>query len=145
MAVALSSTAYYLQQSLASLTIEKEWQIARARHQLKHLATELGFSRVYSAQLVTSLSELGYNLVFHSDQGGIVHVAKVTKTDAVGIKLLCIDKGPGIPSIADALTDGFSTNGGLGGGLPGVERLMDEFYIESNHLGTRIECIKWSV
>ena len=131
-------------QELCSLVIEKEWQIARARHQLKIIATELGFTDVHTAQLVTSLSELGYNLIFHSTKGGIVYISQLRRLNTIGIKLICVDCGPGISSINDALSDGFSTNGGLGGGLPGAERLMDEFYISSSIDGTRIECIKWN-
>ena len=64
--------------------------------------------------------------------------------NTVGIRITCIDSGPGILSINEALSDGFSTNGGLGGGLPGAERLMDEFYITSSSEGTHIDCIKWN-
>ena len=131
-------------QELCSLVIEKEWQIARARHNLKTIAIELGFNKVNTAQIVTSLSELGYNLIFHSTKGGVVYISQLYKPNTIGIKLTCVDYGPGITSINDALTDGFSTNGGLGGGLPGAERLMDEFYISSSSDGTHIECIKWN-
>lgn len=131
-------------EELCSLVIEKEWQIARARHHVKIISTDLGFNEVHTAQIITSLSELGYNLIFHSTKGGIVYVSSLHSLHAVGIKITCIDYGPGISSINDALLDGFSTNGGLGGGLPGVERLMDEFCIRSNKDGTHIDCIKWN-
>ena len=134
----------YTSQELCTLVIEKEWQIARARHHVKIIAQDLGFNQVYTAQVVTSLSELGYNLIFHSTKGGVVYISSVYATNAVGIKITCIDCGPGISSISDALSDGFSTNGGLGGGLPGAERLMDEFYIKSSTKGTQIDCIKWN-
>lgn len=134
----------YTSRELCTLVIEKEWQIARARHHVKAIAQDLGFNHVHTAQVVTSLSELGYNLIFHSTKGGVVYVSSVHRTSAVGIKITCIDSGPGISSINDALSDGFSTNGGLGGGLPGTERLMDEFYIKSSTKGTKIDCIKWN-
>ena len=141
----LSATPHYHSQDICTLVIEKEWQIARARNHVKEIAINSGFSKVYTAQLITSLSELGYNLLFHSDGGGSVYVSRLSRSGVTGIKLLCIDHGPGIASLTDALTDGYSTNGGLGGGLPGIERLMDEFQIESNKQGTRIECIKWDL
>ena len=134
----------YKSQQLCTLVIEKEWQIARARHHVKAIAQDLGFNPVYTAQVVTSLSELGYNLIFHSTKGGVVYVSSVYSMNAIGIQITCIDCGPGITSINDALSDGFSTNGGLGGGLPGAERLMDEFYIKSDINGTHIDCIKWN-
>lgn len=134
----------YKSQQLCTLVIEKEWQIARARQHVKAIAQDLGFNPVYTAQVVTSLSELGYNLIFHSTKGGVVYVSSVFSMNAIGIQITCIDCGPGIPSINDALSDGFSTNGGLGGGLPGAERLMDEFYIKSDIDGTQIDCIKWN-
>ena len=80
-------------QELCSLVIEKEWQIARARHHLKIIAIELGFNDVHTAQLVTSLSELGYNLIFHSTKGGIVYISQLRKLNAIGIKLICVDCG----------------------------------------------------
>jgi serine/threonine-protein kinase RsbT len=140
----LKKHCVYRTQELCTLVIEKEWQIARARQHVKVIAQDLGFNKVYTAQVVTSLSELGYNLIFHSTKGGVVYVSSVFSTNAVGIKLTCIDCGPGISSINDALSDGFSTNGGLGGGLPGAERLMDEFCITSSTDGTHIDCIKWN-
>ncbi|PAJ74691.1 hypothetical protein CJF42_08995 [Pseudoalteromonas sp. NBT06-2] len=127
------------------LKINQEWHIARARYQVKDLALKHGFGQINLAHLITSLSELSYNLVFHTNNGGTITVSLLFCQDAIGIQLLCIDDGPGITSIKDALTDGFSTNGGLGGGLPGTERLMDEFNIESSSKGTQISCIKWNV
>jgi len=144
MSLLLKQNASFINEELATLVVEKEWQIARARYQLKDIANQFGFSQVYAAQLITSLSELGYNLVFHSDNRGVIYVSRVIKANSSGIKLICVDNGSGILCISDALTDGFSTNGGFGGGLPGVERLMDEFFIESTNQVTRIECIKWA-
>ncbi len=140
----LNERCIYKSQELCSLVIEKEWQIARARQRVKSIAEDLGFNQVNTAQMITSLSELGYNLIFHSTNGGVVYVSQLQSLNTVGIKITCIDSGPGISSINEALSDGFSTNGGLGGGLPGAERLMDEFYITSSSDGTHIDCIKWN-
>lgn len=61
-----------------------------------------------------------------------------------GIKITASDHGPGIPDIRKAMEDGFTTSGGLGAGLPGVKRLMDEFYIDSKTgEGTVVQVVKW--
>jgi len=143
-AAQLKKQQIYKSQQLCTVVIEKEWQIARARQTIKVIAQDLGFNQVSTAQIVTSISELGYNLIFHSTKGGLVSLSSVHSINAIGIKITCTDCGPGISSIDDALSDGFSTNGGLGGGLPGVKRLMDEFYISSSSDGTCIECLKWN-
>ena len=140
----LASNPYHCQE-IFTLVIKKEWHIARARNMVEELAISMGFAKISTYELITSLSELGYNLFFHSHGGGVVHVSRLLRSGAEGIQLLSIDHGPGIASLTDALTDGYSTNGGLGGGLPGVKRLMNEFEIESNNQGTRIKCIKWSL
>ena len=129
--------------SLHTFIIDKEWKIARARVRVQAYAAQKGFTPVGIAELITATSELGYNLIFHTCAGGKLQVETVYGSHTSGLKLTSTDTGPGIRCTQDALTDGFSTNGGLGGGLPGVKRLMDEFYIESNESGTHIECIKW--
>lgn len=128
---------------LYTFMIDKEWKIAKARAKIKEYATERGFAEVDIAELTTAASELGYNLIFHTCVGGQLQLKAVQSKHGFGIKLISTDAGPGIHSMTDAMSDGFSTNGGLGGGLPGVKRLMDEFYIESSESGTRVECTKW--
>lgn len=123
--------------------IDKEWKIAHARKKIGDYAAQKGFSSIYIAELTTAASELGYNLIFHTNSGGNLSLESVYFHTKLGLKIVSTDAGRGIQSIEDALTDGFSTNGGLGGGLPGVKRLMDYFSIESDISGTRIECIKW--
>lgn len=130
-------------ETVLCLTIKKEWQIAGARQHLHQVANRHGFSAVCTAQLVTSISELGYNLLFHSQYGGRIIVDLVKEPTSYGLKLTCTDSGPGIECLEKAMSDGFSTNGGLGGGLPGVRRLMDDFAIRSDNTGTHIECVKW--
>lgn len=128
---------------LYTFIIDKEWKIAAARAKMQEYARQKGFLEVDIAELTTAASELGYNLTFHAYSGGKLQIETVYSKHIDGLRLTSTDAGPGIRSIKDALTDGFSTNGGLGGGLPGVKRLMDEFCIESNEFGTRIECTKW--
>jgi len=81
---------------------------------------------------------------FHTAKGGTLSFIHICNKElSEGIEVISEDKGPGIPNIELAMQDGFSTCGGLGGGLPGVKRLMDEFEITSNEAGTRIVARKW--
>jgi serine/threonine-protein kinase RsbT len=91
------------------------------------------------------VSELASNLFFHARGGRTITLIGVRRNGAVGIEVIAQDEGPGIDDVEAAMLDGFTTNGGLGGGLPGVERLMDEFEIESAPgTGTRVVARKWS-
>jgi serine/threonine-protein kinase RsbT len=133
----------YEESKLFKITIKKEWQISTARRKLNQVAKAKGFSINQTAELVTSISELAYNLFFHTTDGGVITIAIIDDVANTAIKLISRDTGPGIVSIERALQDGYSTNGGLGGGLPGVKRLMDEFSISSTQNGTVISCMKW--
>jgi len=130
---------------VAVIDIKREWHIAKARGEAKKLLVSVGCSATCLTEVVTCVSELAYNLFFHAAQGGIIEISIVKPNGMLGIKIASYDKGPGIKSITDALEDGFSTNGGLGGGLPGVKRLMDDFQISSSEIGTSITCFKWCV
>lgn len=122
-----------------------EYNVFEARLEAKYLAETMGFRHTHIFYIVTSVSELANNLFFHADQGGTITLATIQRDDASGIEIIVEDHGPGIPDIGLAMQDGFSTNGGLGGGLPGVERLMDEFEIASTvGAGTRIVTRKWN-
>jgi len=127
------------------LDVRAEWHVARVRAELRPLLERRGFSSVCSAYVETAVSELAMNLFFHATNGGSITFWFVPRDGGHEVVVVAEDDGPGIPDIEQALLDGFSTNGGLGGGLPGVERLMDEFEIESRvGLGTRVCCRKWS-
>ncbi len=90
--------------------------------------------------LFQSLQEIFF---FHTNKGGTLSFIPVRNEKIEGIEIISEDEGPGIPDIELAMQDGFSTCGGLGGGLPGVKRLMDEFEITSKETGTRIVARKW--
>lgn len=94
--------------------------------------------------IATSVSELANNLFFHCPMGGRITITPLRNNGQVGIEVIAEDDGPGIPDIESAMQDGFTTNKGLGGGLPGVKRLMDEFEITSEvGEGTKIITRKW--
>ncbi len=125
------------------ILVEKEFDVALARQEGKRLAQALGFRPTARACIATSISELATNLVFHAG-GGTITLSPVEQEDRQGLEVLCEDSGPGIEDIDLAMQDGYSTTGGLGGGLPGAKRLMDEFEIQSQvGVGTRVVARMW--
>lgn len=92
--------------------------------------------------VVLAVSELATNLFRYARQGE-VWLTLVEGVDGSGVEVQSHDSGPGIEDARLAVEDGFSTGGGLGGGLPGVRRLMDEFTLETGAGGTTIICRKW--
>ncbi len=120
-----------------------EWDIVAARQLGRDIAKNLGFGTVDQARITTAISELARNIYLYSEEGEIC-IEGVNGAEALGLKVIATDNGPGIPDIKKAMEDGYSTSGGLGAGLPGVKRLMDEFSIESKEgMGTEIVTIKW--
>ena len=137
-------TIAYPGQSYIRVRITAEWHIALARSTLLRFIDPLSVSDTWQASVETSLSELAYNLFLHTANGGLITIEMVNESQRIGIRLTSEDTGPGIASIPWAMKDGHSTNGGLGGGLPGIQRLMDEFNIQSEFgRGTLITTTKW--
>jgi len=123
--------------------IINEWDIVAARQLGRNVAKELGFGTVDQARITTAISELARNIYLYAGQGQIC-IEKLIEKGKVGLKLSAVDSGPGIKDLRQVMQDGFSTSGGLGAGLPGVKRLMDEFNIETSiGVGTDIKAIKW--
>jgi len=124
--------------------ISEEHHIRRVRIHAMERAKLVGIPALQSYYVMTAVSELANNLVFHTKDGGILRFYRVEKGGRSGIEIIVQDKGPGIACVANAMQDGFSSNGGLGAGLGGAQRLMDEFEIESElGIGTRITVRKW--
>jgi len=123
--------------------INSDTDVVAARQKGRELAAELGFVSTDSTLLATAISELARNIVRYAKYGEIF-IAPVQSGDRVGITVVARDKGPGIANISVAMQDGFSTSGGLGLGLPGVKRLMDEFHLVSDaNTGTTVTIKKW--
>ena len=123
--------------------INTDTDVVAARQKGRELATVLGFVSTDSTLLATAISELARNIIRYAKKGEIL-IASVQSGDRVGISVVARDKGPGIANISQAMQDGFSTSGGLGLGLPGVKRLMDEFHLVSDvNKGTRVTIKKW--
>ena len=117
--------------------------VVRARHLVRDLATELGFDLVAQTRIVTATSELARNTHLHGG-GGQLTISEVHEGARRGLRLEFTDEGPGITDVPMALTDGWSSGAGLGLGLSGTKRLVDEFRIESSPgQGTRVEVVQW--
>ena len=125
------------------VSIRSDVDIVLARQQGRTMAAHIGFAGIDATLIATAISELARNIVTYAQQGEVV-MRSVETAHSKGIVIIARDNGPGIRSIQDVLRDGYSTSGGLGLGLPGVKRLMDEFAIESEpRRGTTISVKKW--
>ena len=126
------------------ILVTEEYQVAQARRAAMALAESLGFKQVAVYSIATSVSELAYNLLLHASRGGTIALTALERKGQMGIEVIAEDNGPGILDPERVVQDGVSTAGGLGGGLAGVGRLMDEFEITSAPgVGTRIVARKW--
>ena len=126
-----------------SVKIMTEWDIVAARQLGRNVARELGFGSVDQARITTAISELARNIYLYAGHGEI-KIERINDYSKRGIKVTATDKGPGIQDIRRVMEDGYSTSGGLGAGLPGVKRLMDDFSITSLiGEGTTIQMAKW--
>lgn len=116
--------------------------VAQARRAARDLAASLGFGRDDAEMVALAASELGTNLVRYA-RAGTLAIERVEQAARPGVQLTSCDEGPGIGDVPRALLDGFSTGGGLGSGLGSVQRLMDDFEIQSSPSGTRVVTRRW--
>lgn len=117
--------------------------VVLARQRVRSWATELRFSLVDLTKLVTAASELARNALEHG-KGGSMAMEMISDGAKTGLRLIFEDHGPGIPDIERALKDGFTTASGMGLGLGGSKRLVNEFSIESSAgQGTKVTVIRW--
>ncbi len=127
-----------------TLPIRSSADIVAVRQKVRAWAAELRFSLVDQTKLVTAASELARNTLEHG-KGGEVRVEWIEEEPRRGVRLVFEDRGPGIPDIALALKDGYTTGGGLGLGLGGAKRLVNEFDIESTPgQGTKVVAVRWT-
>jgi serine/threonine-protein kinase RsbT len=123
--------------------ITSENDIVMARKVVRDVATTLGFGITDVTRIVTAASELTRN-IYHYAKSGVMHWSSLNHDASVGLELAFEDCGPGIPDIEKAMEMGFSTGKGMGLGLPGSKRLMDEMTIESTvGKGTTVVVRKW--
>jgi serine/threonine-protein kinase RsbT len=125
------------------LGIQSDADVVRVRQLTRELAIELGFRLVDQTKVVTAASELARNTLVHGG-GGAVRMEALHDGARRGLRLTFTDKGPGIPDVAQALRDGYTTGSGLGLGLGGARRLSNEFSIASTTgQGTEVTIARW--
>lgn len=123
--------------------IRSDLDIVIARTLARDTAKQLGFGAIDQARIATAVSELARNIFLYAGTGTVT-VNDVERLGRKGIEIICEDQGPGIPDITLVMQDGYSTSRGMGMGLPGAKRLMDDFEIRSqDNVGTTITCRKW--
>ncbi len=116
--------------------------IVEARKQARQLAAQLDFSRTDATLIATAVSEIARNIVRFAGNGLIM--MELVEEPRPGVRIVARDVGPGIPDVERALAEGYSTYNGLGLGLPGARRIMDEFSLTSEEgLGTTVTMTKW--
>ena len=123
--------------------VNNEEDLIILRNNIKKLAADRKMSLINQTKLMTAASELGRNMIRYG-YGGRVTVVLRQEPTRTGIQMTFTDQGPGIANLERAMTNGYSTSRGLGLGLPGTKRLMDEFHIESTvGQGTMVRVTKW--
>ncbi|HET9182835.1 MAG TPA: anti-sigma regulatory factor [Candidatus Angelobacter sp.] len=126
-----------------TVSIKNSSDVVLARQRVRQWAQELSFTLVDQTKLVTAASELARNTLDHG-KGGEMTMDIVQDLTRTGLKLTFEDRGPGISDLAAALRDGYTTGGGLGLGLGGSKRLVNDFEIHSEvGKGTRICVVRW--
>jgi serine/threonine-protein kinase RsbT len=126
-----------------TLPLRSEQDIVTLRQVVRTLAQEAGFGLVDQTKIVTAASELGRNTLIHG-KGGTVTWEILQEGVRKGVRLRFEDSGPGIADLKLAMTDGWTSGGGMGLGLPGAKRLVNEFELDSAPgKGTRVTVTRW--
>jgi serine/threonine-protein kinase RsbT len=126
-----------------AITIASDVDVVTARQHGRELAAEVGFSAGDQTVIAAAISEIARNILNYARRGEMTF-RTVLDGDRSGIIIVARDQGPGIPDVARAMQDGYSTSHGLGLGLPGSRRLMDEFEVVSApRQGTTVTMKKW--
>lgn len=126
-----------------TVPIKNSSDVVMARQRVRQWAQELKFTLVDQTRLVTAASELARNTLDHG-RGGEMIMEVVEDHTKSGLRLVFEDQGPGIPDVSAALRDGYSTGSGMGLGLGGSKRLVNDFEIQSEPgKGTRVTVVRW--
>jgi len=124
--------------------IQDALDVLKARREGMHIATDLGFSHADATKIAVVISELGRNIVNYAGTGTITVITRDGAGERKCLKVIADDRGPGIEDIEHVMLGGNSTSGGLGLGLSGSKRLMDEFHVRSKAgEGTTVTTAKW--
>lgn len=125
------------------MPIQSPSDIVVARQAVRSAAASMGFSLVDQTKMVTAASELARNTLDYGG-GGVIRLVHLEENPRKGLRLVFEDHGPGIPDVQQALKDGYTTGGGLGLGLGGARRLVNDFEIQSAPgEGTRVTITRW--
>lgn len=127
----------------STIPVHVESDVVKVRQSVRTLAVEIGLSLVDQTKVVTAASELGRNLLIYGG-GGEVILDLVSDNIRRGVRVAFIDEGPGIEDLEQALRDGFTSGSGMGLGLGGAKRLVNDFDLVSKPgEGTRVTITKW--
>jgi serine/threonine-protein kinase RsbT len=125
------------------IPVTADVDVVNARQKGRELAAQAGFSSGDQTVIAAAISEIARNILNYAKRGEVL-LSVVTNGDRQGVIVVARDQGPGIPDVQRALEDGYSTSGGLGLGLPGARRLMDDFDVTSSMgKGTTVTMKKW--
>lgn len=131
------------QKILQNIQIENNMDLVKARQTIRNIALDLDYGIVNQTKLVTAVSELTRNVLLYAGKGEI-KIELIETGTKKGLRITVTDEGPGISDVDLAVTDGFSTSKGLGKGLSGTKKLMDDFSIQTEDgKGTEVVIIKW--
>jgi len=131
------------QKILQNIQIENNMDLVKARQTIRNIALDLDYGIVNQTKLVTAVSELTRNVLLYAGKGEI-KIELIETGTKKGLRITVTDEGPGIPDVDLAITGGFSTSKGLGKGLSGTKKLMDDFSIQTEvGKGTEVVIIKW--
>lgn len=137
--IALLVTPMSPSEAAQRVSVQAQQDVLSARQQARQLAASLGFGAADQTRLATAISELTRNAIMYAGAGECL-LWDDSDAKTLRIRVAVTDQGPGIADLALALRDGYSTSGGLGAGLPGTRRLVDQFSITSDPAsGTRVE------
>ena len=127
----------------ARIHIGSSADIVAARQHGRELASQIGFPNSNLTMIATAISEVARNIVEFAGEGDIT-IKAIAEGSRRGVKIVASDDGPGIPDVSAVMRDGFTTSHGMGMGLPGARRLMDDFDISSQIAkGTTVTMKKW--
>jgi serine/threonine-protein kinase RsbT len=127
------------------IAIESDADVVTARQRARALAVGLDMPTTDQTLLATAISEIARNITTYAVRGEVLIDLVRDDNGRRGIRVVAVDEGPGIEDLERALTDGYTTGGGLGLGLPGARRLVDEFDIQTAPgEGTRVTLVKWT-
>ncbi len=135
--------SYMITLSKDTMQIAREQDVIGFRNRVKELATKIGMNVLGQTKLITAASELVRNMLRYAG-GGTVTLEVVLRDKVSGVQLTFADQGPGIADLKLAMQDGYTSGKGLGVGLPGAKRLVNEFTITSEvGKGTTVKIIRW--